>query len=182
VTRARTSGSAALAAILLAVLALAGCAGPPPPPGQTQKSTAPAPASAPLARTHGATVVGDARDGAVQTARAFALAARGWTATSLRAQWRRQVTLSTGQLHRTLRGAPPLRADLQRLRADGAAATATILEVATIEAGPARVRLLIRLREQTTAAGQTTEQTTDNQVDVVRRGAGWRVATFTLAP
>ena len=163
----------------LTALAAAGCAGGPPSP---QTGTTVAARHAPATPGASGTAVGGGDPRAADTARAFALAARAWTADTLAAQWRRQVALSTGRLRATLRRTQPLAADIQRLRADGASVTVEMLEVVPDTATAATARFVVRLREQTTAAGQVTQQVTANRVDVVRRGATWRVSAFTLAP
>jgi hypothetical protein len=173
------------AIILLAAAALltAGCAGPPrpgdDPRGQTptvRSAVDPDAASAPQPTTAPRT------DGALAVARSFALAARTWSAITLKANWRRQVSLSTGALRSTLRATAPARADLRRIRADHASATATLLTLAPLRADAGSTQVIVRLRERITAAGQTTEQTTANTITLLAHGRTWRVSAFTPGP
>lgn len=175
----------AVLAVLAAALPALGCAGP-TRPGEDRATTAAPPipsaidpdtASAPPA----ATAVDHVDPAAIATARAFALAARTWSPTTLRAHWRRQLTLSTGELRTTLRASAPTTTDLARLHADHASATATLLDLTPTAATSDTTRLILRLTERITTAGTTTAQTTANRIDLIRHGTTWRVTAFTLA-
>jgi hypothetical protein len=170
-----------LAACLCAVLAT-GCAGPPRPGGSDDPATSSAPSAVDPDAASAPTATGGADPAALAVARAFALASRTWTPATLRTHWRRQVTLSTGALRSTLRTTAPAAADIARVRADRASATATILTLAPIRAYAGTMQVVVRLRERVVAAGQAAEQTTANQVDLIRHGHAWRVTAFTLAP
>jgi hypothetical protein len=175
--------AAAALAVVLAAAAASGCAGP-PRPGDDPRTTTPTvrsgvdPDAASAPQPEAAPAHADA---ALAVARSFALAARTWSPTTLRRNWRRQIALSTGALRATLRTTAPLAGDVARLRADHASASATIVTLAPIRADAGTTQVLVRLTERITAAGQTTTQTTANQVELIRAGRGWRVSAFTLA-
>jgi hypothetical protein len=173
------------AAAGLATLALAGCAGPPLDTADDPSTpTAAVPAGPTAIDPDAATAPTGpvtADPAALAAARRFALLARTWSATTLRSQWRRQVALSAGALRGTLRRTAPAAADVARVRDDHAAATATVLGLRLVRADDGHVEVVVGLRERVIAAGEANEQTTANQVDLVRRGRAWRVTAFTLA-
>jgi hypothetical protein len=123
-------------------------------------------------------------DGAITVARAYALAARNWTARTYVSAWRRQHALATGRYRNQLAAARPTRAQLAALRTDAAASSATALRVerdARVR-GP-HARVVVWLDERTHAAGQTIAGTTRNQVLLrLDRTGRWRVTGWTAIP
>ena len=120
----------------------------------------------------------------VDAARAYALAARNWTARSYTRSWRRQLTLTAGAYHRQLHAARPSRAQLAALEADAASSTATVTRVeADVRVRVPRARVVVWLVERTHAAGQTITGTTRNEVRLHRaRDGRWRVTGWTALP
>jgi hypothetical protein len=171
-------GAPRLIVLAVAAAALGGCSGEvrgSAPGGDVAHPLPPAATGPAATRSAGA-------GPAEQVARAFAVAARDWSADTLAARWRRQIALSTGTLRLTLLATPPRRADIDRLRAEDAAAHATVERVVVEHATARTVRLVVRLRERIVARGTAGDQVTDNLVTVARRGKQWRVTAFDLAP
>jgi ABC-type transporter Mla MlaB component len=92
------------------------------------------------------------------------------------------VALSAGALHATLVRTPPLAADVERLRAQRASATAQVTSVVVDRVDAGAVVVLVRLAERIVTDGQVSDQVTLNRAAIVRRRGAWRVVAFTLAP
>jgi hypothetical protein len=123
-------------------------------------------------------------DAAVAVARAYALAARNWTARDYPAAWRHQLALATRYYRSQLQAARPTRAQLTAMRTDRAASSATVLKITRDPSvRTPRARVLVWLDERTRAAGQTVAGTTRNQVLLRRSPSGrWRVTGWTAIP
>lgn len=113
----------------------------------------------------------------------YALIARNWTPATYRASWHRQIVLATGAQRHELASTLPRRADVNAVRQDHASSRAALagLRRDTRVRVP-RARVLVVLRETTTAAGQTVTGRTVNDVMLRRIRVGWRVAGFTIVP
>lgn len=113
----------------------------------------------------------------------YAEAARSWTPETYRAQYRRQLLLSTGTLRRALMRSPPTRAQLAGYRVDKKAFVETTAISATSlleSATQARYRLM--LDESSVAAGQTIRTRATYLVELRREGGRWLVTAFTIQP
>ena len=123
-------------------------------------------------------------DPVITAARAYALSARNWTPATYRRAWQRELALSGGAYRRQLRAARPTDEQLDALKTDAAASTATISRIQRDTRAPAsHPRVLIWLSERTTVAGQTIIGTTHNEVHLHRADDGrWRVTAWTALP
>lgn len=115
-------------------------------------------------------------------ARDYALAARRWTPATYQAQYRRQLELSTGSLHRALERLPPTSSQIAQYRGDGASLRADVESVTVRRQSATEAQFAVVLSEVSTAAGQTTTQRTVNLVALQQRGERWRVSGFTITP
>jgi hypothetical protein len=110
------------------------------------------------------------------------MAARSWTPTSYRAQYRRQLGLSTGPLHSALEASAPTPDQLAAYQADSVRLDATVLAAIPRVVSRSQARYELVLDERSSAAGQSAHQRAVYLVDVQRRGAAWRVAAFSIQP
>lgn len=120
--------------------------------------------------------------GATDVARAYALAARSWTADTLRAHYQQQLRLSTGGLRRELQRYPPTRQQIAAYRADGARAAAAISDVQVVRLTATQITFSVILIERTTSAANTTSQRTVNTTELELNDGHWLVANFTANP
>jgi hypothetical protein len=123
-------------------------------------------------------------DAAIAVARAYALAARNWTARGYPSAWRHRLALATGDYRHQLQAARPTRGQLTAMRTDRADSNATVLKITRDPSvRTPRARVLVWLDERTHAAGQTVAGTTRNQVLLRRSPSGpWRVTGWTAIP
>jgi hypothetical protein len=110
----------------------------------------------------------------------YATAARSWTPTTYRAQYRRQLRLSTGPLHSALQDAAPTREQLAAYRADNARQDATVVAASRLVESPTQARYELVLDERSAAAGQTVHQRTAYVLELQRGGGAWRVTSFSV--
>jgi hypothetical protein len=166
----------------VALLALAGC-GPRSAGPSSQRDDEPASPS--LAQPAAATVL-DIDPAALtppgRVAVRYATAARSWTADSYRAQYRRQLRLSTGPLRSALQDAAPTREQLAAYRADNARTDATVVAASRLVKSPTQARYELVLDERSAAAGQIVHQRTAYVVELQQRSGAWRVTAFSVQP
>lgn len=112
----------------------------------------------------------------------YATAARSWTPTTYRAQYRRQLHLSTGSLRSALQDAEPTREQLAAYRADKARQDATVVEASRLFKSPTQARYELLLDERSAAAGQTLHQRTAYVIELQRRQGAWRVTSISAQP
>ena len=110
----------------------------------------------------------------------YATAARSWTPTTYRLQYRRQLHLSTGSLRSALQDAAPTREQLAAYRADNARQDATVVAASRLVKSPTQARYELVLDERSAAAGQTVHQRTAYVVELQRRDGAWRVTSFSV--
>jgi hypothetical protein len=127
--------------------------------------------------------VAPSEPGAVRVAKRYALAARNWSAESYAGSYRRQLVLASPAHRRALRAAAPTSTYLAQLRADRARSRARFVQ-AELEPGRnrRRARVLVELREVTSAGGGKQSATTVNEVRLVRPGGRWLVDRWTAVP
>lgn len=113
---------------------------------------------------------------AARVARAYALAARSWTATTYRAQYEEQLRLSTGALHAALERYPPTAAQLAD-RAD-----AQVVSVQRVRESAAEARYSVVLKETTVTASERSRERTVNDVQLQLHDGRWLVSNFTAMP
>jgi 3D (Asp-Asp-Asp) domain-containing protein len=114
-------------------------------------------------------------------ARAYALAARTWSADTFERAWRREVELAAGSYRRALLQSRPTRAQLAALRADAAASTATVVRI-TSTVTDARARVVVELDEHTRSGGLAVAGITRNEIRLRRVASRWRVVGFSALP
>jgi len=119
---------------------------------------------------------------ATRVVRAYALAARSWTAATLRSQYREQLRLSTGALKRELQRFPPTAAQISAYDSSNERASAQIRDVQLVRLTPTALTFSIVLAERTTSAGTTRTQHTVNTAELQLHGGRWLVANFTASP
>jgi len=112
----------------------------------------------------------------------YATAARSWTPESYRAQYRRQLRLSTTSLRSALQDAAPTREQLAAYRTVNARMDATVVAATPLVESPSQARYELVLDEHSAAAGQTVRQRTAYVVELLARGGAWRVAAFSVQP
>ena len=112
----------------------------------------------------------------------YARAARSWTPNSYRAQYRRQLRLSTGSLRSALQDAAPTREQLAAYRADNARQDANVVAASRLVESPTQARYELVLDERSAAAGHTVHQRTAYVVELQRRDGAWRVTSFGVQP
>ncbi len=174
---ARPSMLALAAVIVVGVATVAGGADQASAP--TPSASVPAAATPPV----GEVARPATADPVLATARAYALAARNWTAATYRRAWRRELALTAGRYRRQLRAANPTDAQLGALTTDAAASSATVTRIQRDAHVPTpRARVLIWLAERTNVAGQTITGTTRNEVRLRRAGRDWKVTAWTALP
>ena len=162
------------------LLALAGCGGPRsagPSAERDDQAT-----STPRPQPTMTTVDQNALSAAGRVAVRYALAARSWTPASYRAQYRRQLRLSTGSLRSALLGTAPTRQLLAAHRDEGARVDATVVEAARLLQTPTQPRYAIVLDERSAAAGQNVRERFTYIVELKRRGGAWLVTAFSVSP
>jgi len=112
----------------------------------------------------------------------YARAARSWTPNSYRAQYRRQLRLSTGSLRSALQDAAPTRKQLAAYRATHARMDATVAVVTRLVEAPTQASYELVLDERSAAAGQIVRQRTAYVVELQQRSGAWRVTAFSVQP
>ena len=112
----------------------------------------------------------------------YAVAARSWTPDTYRAQYRRQLLLSTGTLRSALKRAPPTRDQLAGYRADKAYVEATAISATSLLESATQARYRLMLDESSVAAGQTVRARATYVVELRWAGGRWLVAAFTIQP
>ena len=112
----------------------------------------------------------------------YAVAARSWTPDTYRAQYRRQLLLSTGTLRSALKRAPPTRDQLAGDRADKAHVKATAVSATSLLESATQARYTLMLDESSVAAGQTVRARATYVVELRRAGGRWLVTAFTIQP
>jgi hypothetical protein len=117
----------------------------------------------------------------ISVARAYALAARTWSADTYELAWRRELELADGSYRRALVRARPTRTQVAALRADGAASRATVVRIVPLVHGP-RARVVVDLDERTTSGGQVVSAITRNEIRLRRFASRWRVVGFSALP
>jgi hypothetical protein len=166
----------------VALIALAGCgprsAGPSAERNDQPTSTTQPPAAAATMLDVDRRVLPAAGRVAVR----YATAARSWSPTTYRAQYRRQLHLSTGSLRSALQDAAPTREQLAAYRADHARQDATVVAVTRLVEWPTQARYELVLDERSAAAGQTVHQRTGYVVELQQRSGAWRVTAFSVQP
>ena len=160
------------------VLTLAGC-GPRPAGPSAERDARTSSITQPPPTT---TVDQNALSAAGHVAERYALAARSWTPASYRAQYRRQLRLSTGSLRRALQRAAPAREQLAAYRDEGAHVAATLVEAARLLQTPTQARYVIALDERSAAAGQNVRKRLTYIVELKRRDGAWLVTAFSVQP
>lgn len=169
----------ALAAVLLA-LGLTGCGGPRPAGPSTQRDEPTSVVPQPRIARHAVDEAALPEPGSI--ALRYALAARSWTASSYRAQHRRQVRLAGGELRRALEDAAPTRRQIAGYRADHARLEARALAVSGGLRSSTQAEYRITLDERSTAAGRMARQRATYLTELHRRSGRWLVVTFTAEP
>ena len=179
----RRAHGLALAALTLVAAAAAGALAGARSPEQPTLGPGRAALPAPTQRPTFAPAAAASSDGVVAVARAYARAARDWTADTYRRAWRRQLSLATGRYRRQVHAARRTLAQLDALRVDRAARLAVVTRVRRDRglAAP-RARVLVWLDERTTAAGQTVTGTTRNEVRLMLEAGRWRATGWTALP
>lgn len=119
---------------------------------------------------------------AFRAVRAYALAARSFTADTLRANYAEQLRLSTGALRAGLRRSPPTAAVADAYRSGDQRMTADIADVQAVEVTAGAVTFSVVIVERTTSAGDTQTQRTVNTALVELHDGRWLVANFTASP
>lgn len=112
----------------------------------------------------------------------YARAARSWTADSYRAQYRRQLRLSTRSLRSALQDAAPTREQLAAYREANARMDATVVAVTRLVESPTQASYELVLDERSAAAGQIVHQRTAYVVELQQRSGAWRVTAFSVQP
>jgi hypothetical protein len=112
----------------------------------------------------------------------YARAARSWTADSYRAQYRRQMRLSTGSLRSALQDAAPTREQLAAYRESNARMDATVVAATRLVESPTQASYELVLDERSAAAGETVQQRTAYIVELQQRSGAWRVTAFSVQP
>ena len=112
----------------------------------------------------------------------YATAARSWIPATYRAQYRRQLRLSTGSLRSALQDAAPTREQLAAYRADNARQDATVVAASGLVKSATQARYELILDERSAAAGQTVRQRTVYIAELQRRDGAWRVTSFSVQP
>jgi hypothetical protein len=175
-----SSRRAALMIGAVALLALAGC-GPRSAGPSSQRDDEPTsatlaqPAVAPALDIDPAALALPGR-----VAMRYAIAARSWTADSYRAQYRRQLRLSTGSLRSALHDAAPLREQLAAYREANARMDATVVAVTRLVESSTQARYELVLDERSAAVGQIVRQRTAYFVELQPRSGAWRVTAFSV--
>lgn len=172
-------------AVLLLCIALAGCgrsAG-----GDIDESTfstPTAPASAPTTATTPSTSPGpaDPLAAAGKAATRYALAARSWTPDTYHAQYRTQVQMAVGRLRSALLRSAPTAGQIRQYRDDDASLTAQVLSLKPTLQSSTHTSFVVRLFERSVAAGQNVSSEANYAIELVRRGARWRVQAFSVQP
>ena len=163
----------------VALLALAGCgprsAGPfADRDGRTTSTIQPQPTTTTIDQT--------ALTAAGGVAARYALAARSWTPASYRAQYRRQLRLSTGQLRSALRRGAASPEQLAAYRDEGAHVDVKGVEVDRLLETRMQARFVVVLDERTVAAGQDVRERFTYIVELQRRDGAWLVTAFSVQP
>ena len=112
----------------------------------------------------------------------YATVARSWTPDSYRAQYRRQLRLSTGSLRRALHDAAPTREQLAAHRVANARMDATVIAATRLVESPTQASYELVLAERSAAAGQIVHQRTAYTVELQQRSGVWRVTAFSVQP
>jgi len=112
----------------------------------------------------------------------YALAARSWTPASYRAQYRRQLRLSTGSLRAAVHRGAPTRDQLAAYDEDGAQVEATAVAASRLLQTTTQSRYVIVLDERSVAASQTGRGRFTYLVELQRRGDAWLVTAFSIRP
>ena len=166
----------------VALLALAGCgsrsAGP-------SAERADQPTSTTQTQPAAATVLDldrTALPAAGRVAVRYASAARSWTPTNYRTQYRRQLHLSSGSLRRALLDAAPTREQFAAYRADSTRLDATVVAATGLVESSTQARYELVLDERSAAAGQTVHQRAAYVIELQRSGGAWRVTAFSVQP
>lgn len=166
--------------VSIVLLASAGCGGPraagPAAERPTQTSTPT------RAEPDPPTLEAGALPAPGRVALRYAAAARSWTPETYRAQYRRQLLLSTGTLRSALKRAPPTRAQLAGYRADKAFVEATAISATSLLGSATQARYVLVLDERSVAAGQGVRARSVYLVELRRQGGRWLVTAFTTQP
>lgn len=163
---------ATIAATCMTACVVASCGGdgddqaPPTPPPRTVATTPPAP---PLSAPG-------------RVARQYAIASRTWTPSTYRAQYRKQLRLTTGPLREAVLLSRPRTEQIAAYRADRASASADVTDVQRVSETTRRARYRVTLNETTVAGGQTVRQHSTYVAELEHRDGRWLVSTFTVEP
>ncbi|MCP9491809.1 MAG: hypothetical protein MSC31_18330 [Solirubrobacteraceae bacterium MAG38_C4-C5] len=177
------------------VAALAGSQAMSSDPAQSAQPTAQQPPAEQSPRTvqrelpEGALAVeqlppGPPLDDAEDLAARYVLVATNWTPETFRASWERQTELATDSWRSTLEDAPPSEAEIDALREEETSSSSQVLRLQRdTRVGEPGARVLVEVKETTTALGQRLEGKTVHEVTLRRADdGGWGVEGYTIVP
>ncbi|MFP5364643.1 MAG: hypothetical protein ACLGI5_18145 [Thermoleophilia bacterium] len=167
-------------AVSVLLLASAGCGGPRAAGPAAERPTPPSTTARP--EPDPPTLEAGALPAPGRVALRYAAAARSWTPETYRAQYRRQLLLSTGALRSAVKRAPPTREQLAGYRADKAYVEATAISATSLMQSATQARYRLMLDESSVAAGQTVRARATYLVELRREGGRWLVTAFTIQP
>lgn len=126
---------------------------------------------------------GPALDDAEDLAARYALVATNWTPETFRQSRERQEELATGSWRQILEDTPVSQAEIDALAEEETSSRSQLLRLQrdTRVAEP-EARVLVELKEATTALGQTVEGRTVHEVTLRRTDDGWGVDGYTIVP
>lgn len=121
---------------------------------------------------------------ATRAAVSYALAARNWSARTVRAAWRRQYVLAAGRLRRELARTRPTSSQLAALNAERGSQLALVIGAPRPRPRVAirRADVVVELAERTATAGRVVTYRSRNRARLRRTRAGWRVTGWTTLP
>ncbi len=122
-------------------------------------------------------------DDAEDLAARYALVATNWTPETFRQSRERQEELATGSWRQILEDTPVSQAEIDALAEEETSSRSQLLRLQrdTRVAEP-EARVLVELKEATTALGQTVEGRTVHEVTLRRTDDGWGVDGYTIVP